>query len=161
MPHIIVEHSADIKSSQLTKLYSKIQSVMESITDGNFDAEQCKCRGLAFDQYFVGRFAEEKSSFIHLTIKILGGRSLEVKKKLSAELMLTAKNFVADILTNPSDTDKIIDLGVDIADAILGYPQPQDLPENSDFAGKRFDISVDIVDMEGETYQKFRRENQA
>lgn len=158
MPHIIIEHSADIKSSETFKLHSEIQKAMSAISEGNFDPDQCKCRSHSFEEYFVGKLAEEHSSFLHITIKILAGRSMEVKNKLAEKSMLVAKNFFADLSSNPNLTDQISSTTKGIAETMTGIPHVE-LPHNSDFDGKRCDISVDIVDMEKETYQKIRIEN--
>jgi 5-carboxymethyl-2-hydroxymuconate isomerase len=158
MPHLIIEHSADIKSSEILKLYSEIQSIMASITEGNFDPDQCKCRSHSFDEYFVGKLAGEHSSFLHITIKILSGRNSEIKKKLAEKSMLAAKNFFADLASNPNLTDQISSTTQSLAETMTGIPHIE-IPHNSDFAGKRCDISVDIVDMDREFYQKIRIEN--
>jgi 5-carboxymethyl-2-hydroxymuconate isomerase len=159
MPHIIIEHSADIKSSQITNLHLEIQGIMAKITEGNFDPDQCKCRSHSFDEYFVGKFSQEHSSFIHVTIKILSGRKTGAKKQLAENVMLAAKNLFAEIFSKPSEKDQIIAVGNAFADAITGIPHIENPPHNSSFEGKRCDISVDIIDMEKETYQKIRIEN--
>lgn len=125
MPHLIIEHSSDIKKSSIKSLHQEIQNIMASITEGNFDPDQCKARSFSFDEYFVGRPDQSSSSFFHLTIKILSGRSTEVRKKLAAKSIEFAEKFFLAL----------------------------NLPS------KRCDISVDIVEMDRETYQKIRIEN--
>ncbi len=98
---------------------------MASITEGNFDPDQCKARSFSFDEYFVGRPDQSSSSFLHLTIKILSGRSAEVRKKLSIKSVELAEKFFLAL----------------------------NLPS------KRCDISVDIVEMDRETYQKISLQN--
>ena len=156
MPHIIIEHSSDIKSSSIKKLYSGIQEIMASITEGNFDPDQCKCRNFAFDEYFVGRHNQDNSSFIHLTIKILSGRTLEAKKKLAEQSLHLLKEFFGEIATHPNEKDRIVETAQELAETITGIPHIPTPPQNSNFANKRCDISVDIVDMDRDTYQKVR-----
>lgn len=124
MPHLIIEHSGNIKRRSIAALENRIKEIMEAQA-GNFDADQCKCRSVAFDEYFNGHFDETESSFIHITLKVLTGRSVEVRKNLSQKIMEFVQKFYDDL----------------------------NLPT------KRCDLSVDIVEMERETYQKIRVEN--
>ena len=93
--------------------------------EGNFEADQCKCRSLSFDEYFVGLPDQSNSSFIHITLKALSGRPIEVRKSLSEKIATFTKTFFLNL----------------------------NLPS------KRCDISVDIVEMERDTYTKFRIES--
>lgn len=122
MPHIIIENSSDIANELVFGLGQKITNLM-SKQEGNFDLEQCKLRNIAFDKYFVGSLGCEKSSFIHITIKIMSGRSAIIKKNLATKTFELVETFFEK---NISKT----------------------LLKN------RFDISVDIVDMDREFYQK-------
>lgn len=124
MPHLIIEHSGNIKRRSIAALENKIQEIMH-MQEGNFDADQCKCRSFSFDEYFVGHSDESDSSFIHITLKVLTGRSVQVRKNLSQKIMEFVQRFY-DELKLPT---------------------------------KRCDLSVDIVEMEKETYQKVRVEN--
>ena len=122
MPHVIVEHSVNFPKNSVQKIQTEIQKIMTSITEGNFDADQCKCRSISFDEYLVGLPNQESSSFIHISIKILGGRSAEVRKKLATK----TTEFV------------------------------QKTFEELQLQTKRCDISVDVIEMDRESYQKLR-----
>lgn len=122
MPHVIVEHSVNFPKNSVKKIQTEIQKIMTSITEGNFDADQCKCRSISFDEYLVGLPNQENASFIHISIKILGGRSAEVRKKLATK----AADFV------------------------------QKTFEESQLKTERCDISVDVIEMDRESYQKIR-----
>ena len=159
MPHIIIEHSSDISSNSVTELYSAIQNIMASITEGNFDPDQCKCRSHSFDEYFVGRLDQKHSSFLHITIKILAGRNLKARKELGEQVAESSKKFFDKLTFSPSEKDQLVAIGHQLEDVITGIPHPQFPVQNSHLAGKRCDISVDIVEMDKETYQKMRIEN--
>lgn len=122
MPHLIIEHSSDIKKSSIKSLEQGLQDVMAAITEGNFDPDQCKARSFSFDEYLVGKPDQSTSSFLHITIKILSGRLLEVRKKLAQNSVEFANQFISKANLNTA----------------------------------RCDISVDIVEMDKETYQKVR-----
>jgi len=123
MPHLIIEHSADISEKSVKILMQEIQSIMNS-HEGNFDADQCKCRSFVFKEYAVGKLDQKKSSFIHITLKALSGRFVEIRKTLAVKISQFSHKFILDL----------------------------------NLSSKRCDISVDIVEMERETYQKIRVE---
>jgi 5-carboxymethyl-2-hydroxymuconate isomerase len=120
MPHIIIEHSKDILSDNLSDFLPKIPQEMEKIEGGNFSLEACKLRSFSFENYFVGSKNQQNSSFFHATIKILEGRNAQVKKNLAQNISRICQEFLK--LQNISK--------------------------------ERVDLSVDIVDMDKETYQK-------
>lgn len=154
MPHLIVEYSNNIKDSAINNLFSKIQEVMQNMTEGNFDPDQCKCRKIAFDDYLVGKSHGKDSAFIHVTIKILGGRSVAVKKQLAEKSMTALKHIYENLLTSPNTKDHLLETAQELGDAISGVPHISLPMQNSDLAQKRCDLSVDIVDMERDFYQK-------
>ncbi len=119
MPHIIIEHSSDISSENTYNFLPEIQKTVASVKEGNFDLEACKARAHSFEKYFVGSASCEKSSFFHITVKILEGRSMEIKKFLAQKILDEARRFLQD----------------------------KELKE-------RADLSVDIVDMNRQAYQK-------
>jgi 5-carboxymethyl-2-hydroxymuconate isomerase len=120
MPHLIIEHSANISKSSITDLQKNILNIMTSV-EGNFDADQCKARALAFDDYLVGLTDQDTSSFIHITLKVLTGRAVQIRKNLAEKILEFSREFLLDLK----------------------------------LSGKRHEISIDIVEMERETYQKF------
>ncbi len=120
MPHIIVEHSKDISNKKVIEILPEIQKIIESIKGGNFTLEACKARSISFDEYFVGSRNNEKSAFLHITVKILAGRTIEIKKELAEKIAKFAEEFL----------------------------------KLQNITKERCDLSVDIVDMEKETYQK-------
>ncbi len=111
MPHLIIEHSADIKKTSVKNLEQEIQNIMQA-HEGNFDADQCKCRSFSFDEYFVGRPDQSTASFIHITLKALSGRSIEIRKSLSEKIATFTTNFFQK-LNLPS---KRCDISVDIVE---------------------------------------------
>ncbi len=124
MPHIIIEHSSDINNDLILKIQNGTQATLSSVKEGNFDLEQCKVRSHAFEQYLVGSSNQNHSSFLHVTIKILAGRSAEVRKIVAQK--------VIDFLN-------------------------QTLSKN--IKSQRFDLSVDVVEMDRNTYQKLSHFN--
>jgi 5-carboxymethyl-2-hydroxymuconate isomerase len=111
MPHLIIEHSANISDKSIQFLQGEIQNIMDSC-DGDFDSNQCKCRSISFDNYFVGRLKQENSSFIHITLKVLTGRSIAVRRELSKKISHFTNLFFTDLKI----ANKRCDISVDIAE---------------------------------------------
>lgn len=119
MPHIIIETSKNILASESLKIGQEIQQIMKKIVEGNFDPDQCKIRVINYENYIVG-LEENDENFIHISIKILAGRAVEVRQKLASQSF----EFVNDFY------------------------------KNLKLSQKRCDISIDIIEMNRETYQK-------
>jgi len=158
MPHLIIEHSSNIKKSAIKLLEKSVQEIMPTIAEGNFDPDQCKCRSFSFDEYLVGKINQEESSFIHITIKILSGRVEKAKKELAEKTLNAAKKIYEELEFSPSAADQIVEAAHQVADALTGIGHIP-VPANSNLVNKRCDISVDIVEMDCGTYQKIRIEN--
>ena len=120
MPHITIEHSKCIDEQIIRELSREIPKMMSKINDGNFSVQGCKVRASSFDKYLVGGIDQSSSSFCHITIKILAGRSKEIKIELAQKAGELAKEWLQN---------------------------RKNLKENND-------LSVDIVDMSANTYQK-------
>jgi len=118
MPHIIIEHSPNFDENKILTIGKNIQKIMGDMPFANFDIDQCKIRGISFQNYQVG--SSKIADFIHVSIKILAGRSLEIRQDLSQQVF----------------------------DWVLKYFQ-----DNMD-RDNRFDLSVDIIEMNREVYKK-------
>jgi 5-carboxymethyl-2-hydroxymuconate isomerase len=123
MPHLLIEHSANIGRNSIRSLEREIQNIMNGV-EGNFEADQCKCRSIAFDDYFVGLPDQSTASFIHITLKALSGRSIEIRRNLSQRILEFTHKFFLNLK----------------------------LPT------QRCEITVDIIEMDRDTYQKIRVE---
>ena len=119
MPHIIIETSKNILAKEALKIGQEIQQIMAKIVEGNFDPDQCKIRVINYENYIVG-LEKNDENFIHISIKILAGRAVEVRQKLALQSFEFVNNFY----------------------------------KNLKLSQKRCDISIDIIEMNRETYQK-------
>ncbi len=113
MPHIIIEHSSDINSNKIVEIEKTIQSLMPNIEGGNLDPNQCKARSFSFNEYLVGMSDQLNSSFLHITIKILTGRSIEIRQKLSEEVFVSVQKLLEASLAKTSTR---CDISVDIVE---------------------------------------------
>jgi 5-carboxymethyl-2-hydroxymuconate isomerase len=94
MPHTIVEHSLPIFKPQIDKLLLKLNQKI-ALSEGNFDISQCKARAV-FCENFVIADNSKPQDFLHITTKIMAGRSLENRKKLAENLLLVAGDFLKE-----------------------------------------------------------------
>jgi len=85
MPHIIVEHSDNFTGEFVKDLILQIHQTLQN-TEGNFNIEACKGRAISYSNYLL---ADNKgnSDFFHITIKILSGRSKEIRYNLSKKVL--------------------------------------------------------------------------
>ena len=118
MPHIIIEHSQYFDENKIITIGKNIQKIMGDMPFANFDIDQCKIRGISYQNYRVG--CSVNGDFIHVSIKILAGRSLEIRQDLSNQVFDWIIKYYQDNLTRHY----------------------------------RCDISVDIIEMNRETYKK-------
>ena len=111
MPHTIIEHSFAISKTQLDSMMLTInQNIAKN--EGNFDISQCKARSVFCENFVVGEGAYSQD-FMHITIKIMSGRTLEVKQNLAANLFKIVSNFLTQNNLSNSQTALSLDI-VDI-----------------------------------------------
>ncbi len=115
MPHTIIEHSFTIAKSHTDSLLLIInQNIAKN--EGNFDISQCKARAV-FCQNFVIANGSSPQDFMHIAIRIMAGRSLEVRKNLAENLLKIIADFLKknNLSKNPITLNPIA-LSVDIAE---------------------------------------------
>ncbi len=101
MPHCIIEYSSDLSD--------KVNDIMDAVYTGAcssqlFEEEDIKTRAIAYENYQVG---SSSASFIHVSSKILSGRSSAQK----AALNHTIVSHIADLgITNCAITAEVIDI---------------------------------------------------
>jgi 5-carboxymethyl-2-hydroxymuconate isomerase len=110
VPHTIIEHSFSISQPKINDLLLAVnQNIAKN--EGNFDISQCKARTV-FCQNFVIADGIKPQDFMHITIRIMAGRSLEIRKNLAENILKITADFLKEnnLSTNP------IALSVDIAE---------------------------------------------
>jgi len=89
MPHCIIEYSKDLEktidpSQLLTAVY------LGALSSKLFASDDIKSRTLSFEHFQCGTI---KSSFVHVTTKILSGRTLEQRTMLSNSILAELRNL--------------------------------------------------------------------
>lgn len=109
MPHCIIEYSQEI--SQQIKISQLNDSVFRGAESSNlFAIDAIKVRALPYQDYLVG---ESEKGFIHVSAKILKGRTTEQKQLLSKAILtqllsLTIANVSVSVEVLDIDTDSYV-----------------------------------------------------
>lgn len=85
MPHCIIEYARELESEH--SIQNLVEQVHRSAAEtGLFQPEDIKTRAIPVDHYFS---ENPSNTFVHVTAKILSGRTEEQKKHLSRSLLTT------------------------------------------------------------------------
>lgn len=88
MPHIIVEYTRDI--DDVSGLLDGLHDTLAAQETAKLEA--IKTRALPLDHYVVGD--RSKSSMVHVTLKLMPGRSNELKNTMTTALEAVVKEKV-------------------------------------------------------------------
>lgn len=101
MPHCIVEHSSTIDGNALIPLVfaGALESKLFEI-----DGSDIKVRAIPYSNYQTGNV---DIGFVHVTLKILSGRTIEQKSKLS---LLVLEKLKIQNLVNCSISVEVVDI---------------------------------------------------
>lgn len=101
MPHLILEHSELAAPFDHRALFQELHGVLERT--GEFKLEQMKSRAVARARSYIGA-GDPESIFVHLTVYILSGRSIELRKRIGAELLeVLTRQLAKSVTGRPSD----------------------------------------------------------
>ena len=82
MPHCIIEYSSDLENGIVSTVIQTINEIL--IASDLFDPRTIKVRALPFSKYLTGG---ETKSFVHVTLKLLSGRTEELRSQLSQDIL--------------------------------------------------------------------------
>jgi 5-carboxymethyl-2-hydroxymuconate isomerase len=83
MPHCIVEYSKELER-QIHPSALMAAAYQGAVKSGLFAEENIKSRAIAYSIFQTG---DKKPDFIHVTLRIFSGRTLEQRKALSHQVM--------------------------------------------------------------------------
>ncbi len=106
MPHIILEHSSNLKIDSYQNIFTEIYSILEKNVDAN--PKRCKGRVRIAENYFIG-LGEKDNKFLHLDINLLSGRTSEAKQECGKHLADKLKELTKE-LENLQITVKLTDM---------------------------------------------------
>ena len=109
MPHLILECSGNISNEiPFETLFQQLHQLLAGALPTQLAS--FKSRVISYEKYYVGTDFE-KNAFLHLTIKIMPGRSDEVKDLVGKEVLKMLNDLNNDLdLNNVSLSVELIDL---------------------------------------------------
>ena len=89
MPHLILEYTAGLRPDvEFEGLFARMHDVLcdvAGIKKGN-----CKSRAIKLDRYLIGD-GTSAEGFVHLDVRFLAGRPLELKEEIGHQLLAVLK----------------------------------------------------------------------
>lgn len=114
MPQIKLEYTDNVKlENKIGKVFSEIHLVLNQTTGVKID--NCKSRAVCLSDYYIGN-GEINQAFVHLEVRILEGRTPELKKE-TGRILLEILNNSFSFHENPDGlqiTIEIIDMNKDM-----------------------------------------------
>lgn len=94
MPHVILECSENIEAQlPVSTLLAEIHRVLEKQLPT--DLSTCKSRCVVHKSFYLGD-GHQSNAFVHLTVKIMSGRTDEVQNILGNQLVTILKKYFED-----------------------------------------------------------------
>lgn len=91
MPHFILEHTNNIvEVINSRELFGKLHEILSA--SDSFHLADMKSRVVTYDDYYVGD-GKNENAFVHLTLSILTGRSLELRQHMGQKLLQTLEEY--------------------------------------------------------------------
>lgn len=114
MPHLVLEYSNNLDLAEdFNSLFQQLHQLLAEKLPT--DLANCKSRCIPHALFFIGD-QNENNAFLHLTLKILPGRSDSLKRQLGEELLKCLSLFLKEKKTNLK-----INLSVEILDSDRHY----------------------------------------
>jgi 5-carboxymethyl-2-hydroxymuconate isomerase len=93
MPHLTLEYTGNIDQEiRVAEVFPRLHQVLEQVAD--VDPANCKSRAIRLDCYWIG-LGDEGNAFVHLTIRLLAGRSAAVKRELGGRSLRILEEYFA------------------------------------------------------------------
>ncbi len=108
MPHLVVEYSDNLKDLDVRVLLQDMHRALDG--QYNIASNRIKARAIRLADYIVGDQGRD-AAMIHITFKLMQGRSIEAQKELSSLLQQIARTHVpADQYPNSAVTVEVVEL---------------------------------------------------
>ena len=93
MPHVRIEHTDNIHTTDITGLFKSVQNILIKFAD--IKAENCKSRAIPLNNFHI-ESSNKKVGFVHLEINILEGRSEKIKNNIGEKSLKVLKSYFID-----------------------------------------------------------------
>lgn len=96
MPHLVLEYSDNvIEKNNFSQLFQQCHQILADMLPT--DLMNCKSRAIECPVYYVAD-GKPDNAFVHLSLKIMAGRTDETLRKLGDQLMETVMEHFAESL---------------------------------------------------------------
>ena len=95
MPHLILEYSANVIEPDFSALFKECHALLANRLPTQITS--CKSRAIKCENYHVG-MGDIHNGFIHVTLKIMPGRTLEVLQATGQALLELVKKYFSKSL---------------------------------------------------------------
>lgn len=83
MPHLTLEYSSNVViDADLVSLFADLHDILEQT--GGVRRDNCKSRARMADDFLVGS-GGRRDAFVHLDIRLLDGRSVDVRQRIARQ----------------------------------------------------------------------------
>lgn len=94
MPHLVVEYSDNLEGAvDMAALLSDLHGAIDGLY--NVSADRIKARAIPLHHYIVGTHGAD-AAMIHVTFKLMQGRTVEARKELSSLLQQVVRRYVPE-----------------------------------------------------------------
>lgn len=94
MPHVILECSENIAGQlNVNSLFAEIHSVLAKQLPTELSS--CKSRCVVHNMFYLGD-GHQSNAFVHMSVKILSGRTDEIKNSLGNQLVILLRDHFQD-----------------------------------------------------------------
>ena len=100
MPHIVIEHSVGLK---VDAAMQDLQSLVCNF--GEFNPKAVKSRSIAFTDFIL---PDDNVDFVHVTISIMAGRAVELRKSLADQAFAILQNNFNDVANISLDIREMV-----------------------------------------------------
>ena len=97
MPHITLQFTDNIESlPNFNQLFSEVHQTINAIA--GIKIENCKSKAIKLENFYIGDGSKSKG-FLHLEVKFLAGRTIEVKSEIGKKLLEILKTHFKESLS--------------------------------------------------------------
>tara|TARA_B100000315_G_C14167178_1_gene402838 strand:- start:27 stop:392 length:366 start_codon:yes stop_codon:yes gene_type:complete len=96
MPHLQLEYTKNIQTIIHPVLFEQLFSILNTVAE--ISLANCKSRSIQINDYQIGS-GNHKIGFVHLEIKILEGREIEIRNKIGRDSMEIMKLYFKEFTT--------------------------------------------------------------
>jgi 5-carboxymethyl-2-hydroxymuconate isomerase len=91
MPHLTLEYTKNINSFDAGEVLPRLNRVL--LESGQFEEEAIKSRAIELKTFCLG-VIDHHRRFVHVRVSIMSGRSTEIRKALSQNLMGVLRTYL-------------------------------------------------------------------